>query len=56
MRHSRELPPLNPIGSIHQELEYLYLRRSTIESLIRALEQYESCRPKSKAIRRSRPE
>lgn len=42
---------LNPLGP-RKELEFLYARRRTIDTLIQSLEQYDRFRAKSETLRK----
>lgn len=44
--------PFAPIRGFEKELEYLYARRSLIDTLIRSLEEYDRFREKSIHVRK----
>lgn len=54
MMSKRVLPSPTSERDIKKELEFLYWRRSTVDLLIRSLEQYSLCRPKPIEIRKRR--
>jgi hypothetical protein len=50
----RVVPSPTPDRDIKKELQFLYWRRSAVDSLIRSLEQYNLSRPKAVEIRKRR--
>ncbi len=46
--------PLPKEDAIQDELKYLYERLSTVNNLIRSLEQYEEVRPKPAPVRKQK--
>lgn len=52
MRSKRAVARAGPDAEVKKELAYLYLRRTSIEALIRSLERYERFSPRPTEIKK----